>query len=104
MNVWRPVELALSYGAAIGLGAPLMGDHGYVDLALVQRHTAISQKIAPPAYPWAVDDAAAARGAATYAKSCAACPTRPCAISTNRASCGCCSRAASEDPRPTGSQ
>lgn len=59
--------------AALGLGAPLVDGHAELDLALVKRHTDLTQSIRPPKWPWDVDGAAAARGAAHYAKLCASC-------------------------------
>ena len=59
--------------ASLGLGAPLIGRHGDLDFALVQRQTDISEIIRPPRYPFAIDEAAAQRGAAHYQTLCAAC-------------------------------
>lgn len=63
--------------ASLGLGAPLVEHHGILDLATVQRHTTLSQVIRPPLYPWAVDRAAAGRGAAIYSANCASCHDGP---------------------------
>jgi hypothetical protein len=46
--------------ASLGFGAPLVGRHG-------------TERIAPPRYPFAVDSAAAARGAKVYGTHCASC-------------------------------
>jgi hypothetical protein len=59
--------------AALGLGAPLEGRHGMLDFALVQRHTALTEQIRAPRYPFAIDDGAAKRGAAHYQARCASC-------------------------------
>jgi hypothetical protein len=59
--------------ASLGLGAPLLGKHGQLDFALVQRHTDLSERIRPPRYPFAIDRAAAESGAAHYQARCAAC-------------------------------
>ena len=59
--------------AALGLGAPLIGKHGDLDFALVKRQTDLSEHIHPPRYPFAIDQAAAKRGAAHYQAQCASC-------------------------------
>ena len=59
--------------AALGLGAPLIGHHGVLDYAALQRHTALSQVIRPPHYPWAIDKTASESGAKIYAANCASC-------------------------------
>jgi hypothetical protein len=59
--------------AALGLGAPLTGKRGCLDFALVQRHTTLSEDLRPPRYPWAIDQAVAARGARHYQSLCATC-------------------------------
>ena len=63
--------------AALGLGAPLTGHHGAFDFALVKRHTDLSEKIRAPRYPFALDEAAAKRGAAHFESRCASCHTGP---------------------------
>jgi hypothetical protein len=63
--------------ASLGLGAPLLGRRGQLDLAAVQRHTDLSERIRPPRYPWGFDAAAARRGAAHYAARCASCHDGP---------------------------
>lgn len=66
--------------ASLGLGAPMVGDRGLVDFDLVKRHTALSQVIRPPRYPWAVDPdtgVGAGRGARIYAARCASCHDVP---------------------------
>lgn len=59
--------------ASLGLGAPLLGHHGVLDFAFIKRQTDLSEKIRPPRYPWAIDRAAADRGAKTYSTLCASC-------------------------------
>jgi len=69
--------LARNLLAAVGLGAPLIGHHAELNFALVQRQTAISERIAPPAYPFTIDRTAAGRGAVLYQTQCASCHTGP---------------------------
>lgn len=59
--------------ASLGLGAPLIGQRGQLDLAVVQRQTDLTERIHPPRYPFAIDEAAARRGAPHYEKHCATC-------------------------------
>ena len=59
--------------ASLGLGAPLVGKHGQLDFALIKRQTDLSETIRPPRYPFAIDAAAARRGAAHYEEHCASC-------------------------------
>ena len=59
--------------AAAGLGAPLVGKRCYLDFALVKRQTDLSEGIHAPRYPFAIDEAAASRGAAHYQSQCASC-------------------------------
>jgi hypothetical protein len=59
--------------ASLGLGAPLRGKHGDLDFALVKRQTDITETIKPPRYPFAIDQAAARRGAAHFNTQCASC-------------------------------
>jgi cytochrome c553 len=63
--------------ASLGLGAPLLGKHAQLDLALVQRQTALSQGIRSPRYPFAIDLAASQLGAAHYQTLCASCHDGP---------------------------
>ena len=63
--------------ASLGLGAPLLGQRGLLDLAMVQRHTDLSETIRAPRYPFAIEVAAASRGAALYHRRCAACHGGP---------------------------
>src|SRR5262249_52727052 len=63
--------------AALGLGAPLQGRRAYLDFALVQRQTDLSERIRAPRYPSAIDEAAAQRGAAHYQVRCASCHDGP---------------------------
>jgi mono/diheme cytochrome c family protein len=59
--------------ASVGLGAPLVGKQAWLDYKLTQRHTVLSQQITAPKYPFAIDQAAAKRGAAIYQTNCASC-------------------------------
>ena len=63
--------------AALGLGAPLEGKRGHFDFALVERHTTMTDRIRSPRYPFAIDRAAASRGAAHFHAQCAACHEGP---------------------------
>jgi hypothetical protein len=63
--------------ASLGLGAPLVGKKGEINLDLVKRHTELTQTVRPPKWPWTVDTAAAARGAPIYAAKCASCHDVP---------------------------
>jgi hypothetical protein len=63
--------------AALGLGAPLLDSRGVLEFADVKRQTDISEKLRAPRWPWALDRAAAARGARTYAARCATCHDGP---------------------------
>jgi hypothetical protein len=74
-NTRSPIVRNLA--ASLGLGAPLLGHHGRLDLALVQRQTDLSQKILPPRYPWPIDRAAATNGANAYNANCASCHDGP---------------------------
>jgi hypothetical protein len=70
-NTHSPITRNLA--ASLGLGAPIVEHHGIVDFAAVQRHTALSEIIRPPRYPWAIDHEAAGRGAKSYSADCASC-------------------------------
>ncbi len=74
-NTRSPIVRNLA--ASLGLGAPLIGQTGDLDFALIQRHTALSEIIRPPRYPWAIDRAAAKRGAKIYRANCASCHNGP---------------------------
>ena len=63
--------------ASLGLGAPMHGKHGDLDFATVKRQTDLSEKIRPPRYPFAIDEAAAKRGAAHFEAKCASCHGGP---------------------------
>jgi hypothetical protein len=63
--------------ASLGLGAPLDGKRAMVDLAVVERHTRLSEEILPPRYPWAIDAGKAERGKAVFDASCARCHVHP---------------------------
>src|SRR5262249_61600239 len=68
---------ARSIRPSLALGAPLAGRRAELALPLVQRHTALTEVIRPPAWPWPVDRAAAARGEGTYKQRCASCHEGP---------------------------
>jgi len=74
-NTHSPVIRNLA--ASLGLGAPLTRHHGELDFALVKRQTDLSQRIHPPRYPWAIDQAAAGKGSKIYAADCASCHDGP---------------------------
>ena len=59
--------------ASLGLGAPLHGKRGDLIFADVKRQTDLSEKIAPPRYPFKIDHDAAKRGAPLFAKDCNSC-------------------------------
>jgi hypothetical protein len=63
--------------ASLGLGAPLHGKRGDLDFATVKRQTDLSESIRPPKYPFAIDQAAAKRGAAHFETNCASCHGGP---------------------------
>ena len=69
--------LARNLLASLGLGTPLLGKRGQLDLSLVKRQTDLSERIRPPRYPFAIDSAAASRGAAHYQAQCASCHDGP---------------------------
>jgi len=69
--------LARNLGAALGLGAPLVGHGKLVDFAAIQRHTSLSEKVRSPRYPWEVDQESAARGKAHYQARCSSCHDVP---------------------------
>lgn len=63
--------------ASLGLGAPLHGKRGDLDFAMVKRQTDLSESIRPPKYPFAIDQAAAKRGATHFETKCASCHGGP---------------------------
>jgi hypothetical protein len=63
--------------ASLGLGAPMHGKHGDLDFAMVKRQTDLSEKIRPPRYPFAIDEAAAKRGAPLFEANCNTCHGGP---------------------------
>jgi processive rubber oxygenase RoxA-like protein len=69
--------LARNLLASLGLGAPLHGKRGDLDFATVKRQTDLSESIRPPKYPFAIDRAAAKRGAAHFESNCASCHGGP---------------------------
>ena len=70
-NTQSPVARNLL--ASLGLGAPLHGRQANLQFALVKRQTDLSEKIRPPRYPFAIEQAAAKRGAALFEAKCIAC-------------------------------
>jgi Cytochrome c len=63
--------------ASLGLGAPMHGKHGDLVFADVKRQTDLSEKIAPPKYPFKIDNDAAKRGAPLFEKNCNSCHGGP---------------------------
>ena len=59
--------------ASLGLGAPLHGKRGDLQFADVKRQTDLSEKIAPPKYPFKIDNEAAKRGAPLFEANCNSC-------------------------------
>jgi hypothetical protein len=69
--------LARNLLASLGLGAPMHGKHGDLIFADVKRQTDLSESIRPPKYPFAIDKAAAKRGASHFESKCASCHGGP---------------------------
>jgi hypothetical protein len=63
--------------ASLGLGAPMHGKHGDLIFADLKRQTDLSEKIAPPKYPFKVDNESAKRGAPLFAQNCNSCHGGP---------------------------
>jgi hypothetical protein len=63
--------------ASLGLGAPLHGKHADLQFEMVKLQTDLTEKIRPPPYPFAMDRAAAQRGALLFASSCNSCHGGP---------------------------
>ena len=63
--------------ASLGLGAPMHGKHGDLTFADVKRQTDLSEKIAPPKYPYQIDNEAANRGSRLFAENCNSCHGGP---------------------------
>ena len=63
--------------ASLGLGAPMRGKHGDLIFADVKRQTDLSEKIAPPKYPFKIDNDAAKRGAPLFERNCNSCHGGP---------------------------
>jgi mono/diheme cytochrome c family protein len=61
--------------AAVGLGAPMIGNRAMFDFKMIVHQTELSEKIRAPKYPFAIDRAAAKRGAKLYEANCASCHT-----------------------------
>ena len=70
-NTRSPLVRNLS--AALGLGAPLVGRRGQLDLAAIQRHTALSERIRAPKYPWKIDNELARHGEPLFVEHCGGC-------------------------------
>jgi Cytochrome c len=69
--------LARNLLASLGLGATMHGKHGDLTFADVKRQTDLSEKIAPPKYPFTIDNAAAKRGGALFEQNCNSCHGGP---------------------------
>ena len=63
--------------ASLGLGAPMNGKRGGLIFADVKRQTDLSEKIAPPKYPFKIDNDAAKRGAPLFDQNCNSCHGGP---------------------------
>ena len=63
--------------ASLGLGAPMHGKHGDLIFADLKRQTDLSEKIAPPKYPFKIDNEATKRGAPLFANNCNSCHGGP---------------------------
>src|SRR5579864_4167815 len=63
--------------ASLGLGAPMHGKHGDLIFADVKRQTDLSEKIAPPKYPFTIDNESAKRGAPLFEQNCNSCHGGP---------------------------
>jgi hypothetical protein len=63
--------------ASLGLGAPLYGKRADFVFADVKHQTDLSEKIAPPKYPFRIDNQAAKHGEPLFAKNCNVCHGGP---------------------------
>ena len=63
--------------ASLGLGAPMHGKHGDLIFTDVKRQTDLSEKIAPPKYPFTIDNESAKRGAPLFETNCNYCHGGP---------------------------
>lgn len=63
--------------ASLGLGAPLHGKRADLQFEMVKRQTDLTEKVRPPLYPFAIDRAAARRGAPMFASNCNSCHGGP---------------------------
>jgi cytochrome c2 len=63
--------------ASLGLGAPLHGKQADLVFADVKHQTDLSEKIAPPKYPFKIDNDAAKRGESLFAQNCNSCHGGP---------------------------
>ncbi|NUN50577.1 MAG: hypothetical protein HUU15_17335 [Candidatus Brocadiae bacterium] len=72
-----PSPMARNFLAAVGLGAPMVGNEAIVDIAVLRRQTDLSETIRPPQYPWPVDAKRAERGKGHYEAACARCHDGP---------------------------
>ena len=70
-NTRSPLVRNLS--ASLGLGAPLIGKRGKLDLAAVARHTTLNEQVRSPKYPWAIDKDLAQRGEPLFVEHCSTC-------------------------------
>ena len=59
--------------ASLGLGAPIHGKRADLVFADVKHQTDLTEKIAPPRFPFKIDNDAAKRGAAHFEANCASC-------------------------------
>jgi hypothetical protein len=63
--------------ASLGLGAPLHGKRADLEFAMIKRQTDLTEQIRPPHYPFAIDRAAAKRGAPLFEANCNSCHSGP---------------------------
>ena len=69
--------LARNLLASLGLGAPMHGRRGDLLFADLKRQTDLSEKIAPPKYPFKIDNDAAKRGESLFQTNCNSCHGGP---------------------------
>jgi hypothetical protein len=63
--------------ASLGLGAPMHGKRADLIFADVKHQTDLTEKIAPPRYPFKIDNNATKRGVAHFEANCASCHAGP---------------------------
>lgn len=63
--------------ASLGLGSPMHGKHGDLTFADLKRQTDLSENIAPPKYPFKIDNDSAKRGAPLFEQNCNSCHGGP---------------------------